>query len=122
MDYSKDGALLVSGSCDKSVLIWDSKKSAPGQKLLGHKDKVYCAKLNETDKFIASVGEGAELLIWDTANTSKPIKSINLESSVGYDITWSNNGENLFVTTKGNKIFAVDSKNFNIVHQDILGG
>ena len=59
MEYSKDGGMLVSGSCDKSILVWDSKKSSPGQRLVGHKDKVYCAKLSDTDKFIASIGEGA---------------------------------------------------------------
>ena len=102
-------------------MIWDSKKQAPGQKLLGHKDKVYCAKLNETDKLVASIGEGAELLIWDVSNTSKPIKSIDLKSNVGYDIAWSNDGSHLFVTAKGSQVFALDSKTFNIVSHDAIG-
>lgn len=61
--------MLVSASPDKSVLIWDTKKSTAGQRLLGHKDKVYCAKISEDDKLIASVGEGGELLVWDVAKT-----------------------------------------------------
>lgn len=56
MDYSNDGKFLVSASPDKSVLIWDTKKSSAGQKLLGHSDKVYCAKISEDDKLIASIG------------------------------------------------------------------
>jgi len=47
---------LVSGSPDKSVLIWDTKKASSAQKLLGHQDKVYCAKISEDDKLIASIG------------------------------------------------------------------
>jgi WD40 repeat protein len=69
LDYSTDGKLLVSASPDKTVLIWDTKKSSAGQKLIGHKDKVYCAKISENDKLIASVGEGGELLVWDVAKT-----------------------------------------------------
>lgn len=112
--------MLVSASPDKSILIWDSKKSTPGQRLNGHKDKVYCARLNENDKLIASIGEGAELLIWDVAKTSQPIKRIDLLSFVGYDISWSNNGEFLFVTTKSNKVIALDSKTFSILDQNSL--
>jgi len=48
LDYSKDGNLLVSGSPDKSVLVWDSKKSSPGIKINAHKDKVYVTRFNET--------------------------------------------------------------------------
>ena len=59
LDYSSNGKLLVSASPDKSVLIWDSGKASPGRKLIAHKDKVYCAKFSENDKYIASVGEGA---------------------------------------------------------------
>lgn len=69
MDYSTDGKLLVSASPDKTVLFWDTKKSSAGQKLIGHKDKVYCAKISGNDKLIASVGEGGELLVWDVAKT-----------------------------------------------------
>lgn len=58
MDYSNDGKILVSGSPDKSVLVWPSGKNNPSMKLVGHKDKVYCAKISEDDKLIASVGEG----------------------------------------------------------------
>jgi Prp8 binding protein/COMPASS component SWD3 len=56
LDYSKDGNLLVSGSPDKSVLVWDSKKSSPGIKINAHKDKVYVTRFNETGKLFASGG------------------------------------------------------------------
>lgn len=58
LDFSNNGNLLVSASPDKSILVWDTKKSSAGQKLLGHNDKVYCAKISEDDKLVASIGEG----------------------------------------------------------------
>ena len=91
MDYSVDGKLLLSASPDKSILLWDSNKSSPGQKFLAHKDKVYSARFNESNNLIASVGEGGELMIWDVKNPKQPLKSINIESLVGYEIAWSKN-------------------------------
>ena len=58
--------------------------------------------------------------MWDTAKTNAPVKSINLESLVGYSVEWSKNEEYLFVTATGGKIFAFDSKNFNLVKKDIF--
>ena len=84
-------------------------------KLVGHKDKVYCAKISEDDKLIASVGEGGQLLIWDIAKGQQPIKKINLNTYVGYDISWSGNRDYLFVTSLGGITIAVDTNNFNVV-------
>ena len=50
------------------------------------------------------------MLIWDTAKTDKPLKSIDLKALVGYDISWSNNNEYLFVSTMGLKTVALDAK------------
>lgn len=120
LDYSNAGNFLVSASPDKSVLIWDTKKASASQKLLGHQDKVYSAKISEDDKLIASVGTGAELLIWDVAKPNQPIKKLNLGSQIGYDISWSNNGDYLFVTTMGARTVAIDSKTFTIVDEHRL--
>lgn len=109
--------MLVSASPDKSVLIWDKGSSSPGQRLLGHKDKVYSAKLNENGKLIASIGEGAELLIWDVAKTDKPIHSVNLKSLVGYDLSWSNSGDYLFASTMGLKTVALNAKDFSVISE-----
>jgi Prp8 binding protein/COMPASS component SWD3 len=68
----------LSGSPDTTVQIWDSKKGSVGSRLKGHKDKVYDAKFNHSNRNIASCGVGGEILIWDTSSTSKPIKTINI--------------------------------------------
>jgi WD40 repeat protein len=49
--------MLASGGPDKSVLIWDSKKSSPGIKINGHKDKIYCTRFNESSKLLGTCGE-----------------------------------------------------------------
>ena len=40
------------------VQIWDCKKGSVGAKLKGHKDKIYDAKFNHSNKNIASCGVG----------------------------------------------------------------
>ncbi len=40
---------------------------------------------------------------------------------VGYDISWSNDGHYLFVTTSGGKTTAIDSKTFNVLDQASFG-
>ena len=56
LEYSKDGSKILSGSPDKTVVLWDSKKGSPGSKFIGHKDKVYAAKFSDDNKNIASIG------------------------------------------------------------------
>jgi WD40 repeat protein len=48
--------MLVSGSPDKSILIWGDGRAPITAKLLGHSDKVYCVKFSGDSKLIASVG------------------------------------------------------------------
>lgn len=40
------------------VQLWDCKKGSVGAKLKGHKDKIYDAKFNNSNKNIASCGVG----------------------------------------------------------------
>lgn len=46
LDYSNDGALLLSGSADGTLLLWDVKDKKPVRTFKGHQNKVYWAKFN----------------------------------------------------------------------------
>lgn len=87
-------------------------------KLLGHKDKVYIAKYNHSNKLIGSLGEGGELLIWDVTKTDKPLKSVDLKSMVGYDISWQ--GDVMFVSTMGLRTFALNAQTFEIMSENCM--
>lgn len=58
MQYSNDGNRILSGSPDTMVQIWDAKQGSVIARLKAHKDKVYDAKFNHSNKNIASCGIG----------------------------------------------------------------
>lgn len=45
---------------------------------------------------------------------------MDLKSFVGFDISWSNDGKFLFVTTLGGKTTAIDSKTLNVLDESTL--
>lgn len=47
--YSSDGKTILTGSPDRSLILWDPKKSKPIATLKEHKNKVYYAKFNENN-------------------------------------------------------------------------
>lgn len=87
-EFSNDGKILLSGSPDKSLILWDLKKKKPAQTLKEHKNKVYWCNFNENSKFIASGGEDSRLIIWDLRKAAplKIIKSFAL-INIGLFIT-----------------------------------
>jgi WD40 repeat protein len=58
LQYSNDGNQLLSASPDTLIQIWDSKKGSVGARLKAHKDKVYDARFNHSNKNIVSCGIG----------------------------------------------------------------
>lgn len=54
------------------------------------------------------------------AKFSQPMKKINLEAYVGYEVSWSKNEDFLFVSALGGKIVAIDAKSFNIIGSDMF--
>ena len=77
--------------------------------------QIKCIGLNIT-KIISwspQLEKEGNFLIWDTSKTDKPIKSVNLNTLVGYDISWD--GDVMFVSTMGLKTVALNTKNFEII-------
>ena len=120
MDYSLDGNLLVSGGPDKSVLLWDHKEGSPSIRINGHKDKVYCARFNETSKLLGTCGEQGELFVWVLAKPKQPLAKIQKSNLILYDFRWSGNQEAFFVTTLGSELLAYNSKTFAQLSSDVV--
>jgi len=60
------------------------------------------------------------LFIWYIAKTKEPVKKLQVNSLVVYDIEWSKDETSLFVSTLGSQIISFDAKNYNQTSSDFV--
>ncbi|KAK3364027.1 WD40-repeat-containing domain protein [Lasiosphaeria hispida] len=68
--FSPDSKLVASGSCDKTVKIWDAATGSCTQTLEGHSDSVNSVMFLPDSKLVASVSDDKSVKIWDAATGS----------------------------------------------------
>ena len=54
VDWSSDGDMLVTGSLDSTVRVWESDTGAEMYRLVGHPDAVYSVDFSPDGRTIAS--------------------------------------------------------------------
>lgn len=64
MSISADGKLLVSGSWDQTIKIWNLETGKLIRSLKGHRDKVYTIALSPDEKIIASGSADQTIKLW----------------------------------------------------------
>ncbi|KAJ5198747.1 uncharacterized protein N7498_007864, partial [Penicillium cinerascens] len=65
--FSRDGRLLVSGSGDMTVRVWDPATGALIQTLEGHSDSVHSVAFSPDGRLLASGSEDQTVRLWDPA-------------------------------------------------------
>lgn len=67
LSYSPDGKLLLSGSCDRTIRVWDLDDEDNNREIRGHKDWVRCLAYSPDGKLLATGSRDATIRLWDPA-------------------------------------------------------
>jgi WD40 repeat protein len=62
---NRDGTVIVSGSADQTVRVWDAKTGGPRAQLSGHQGAVYGLALSRDESLAVSSGNDNTLRLWD---------------------------------------------------------
>ena len=94
VEFSSDGALLVSGSSDKTVKLWDIQTGGVVKTFFGHTGKVRCVSISMDCTKIAS-RSSVTICLWDT-QTGKCYYTIN-GGGLPYQISFSPTNPQYFI-------------------------
>ena len=67
---ARSGTLLVSGSFDKTVRLWDSQTNVAAGVLTGHDASVQAVAISGTGKLVASGGDDRSIRLWNVETKS----------------------------------------------------
>ncbi len=69
--FSKDDKFIISGSRDKSIIIWKRKSGKIDKTLKGHSREVNSVAFSKNDRYIISGSRDKSIIIWDRESENK---------------------------------------------------
>ena len=118
--WAYDGAILVTGSKDNSIRLWNSaSKYEFLEVLVGHKAPVLCLDFNADTNMLGSSGRDSMIKVWDLTSIAPDVRSERkrdpsikcqlMNSMDGHrgdvcTLTWTNGGRSLLSGARDNTI------------------
>ena len=90
VEFSRDGAKIVSGSSD-SVQVWDASTGAALQQLNGHTDPVNSVAFSHNGIYIVSGSSDKFVRVWD-ASTGAALQKLNGHTAQVNSVAFSHDG------------------------------
>ena len=95
--FSPDGKLVVSGSWDKTVRLWDTVTGAALQTLEGHSGWVKSVAFSPDGKLVVSGSDDKTVRLWDAVTgaalqTLRAIRAGSTQSPSHQTVSWSCQG------------------------------
>jgi WD40 repeat protein len=98
--FSPDGKLLISGSNDKTIRVWDLASGKELRRLVGHGQPVWSVAVSPDGKLVASGSfeEAACLRLWDLAS-GQELRRLNGHPSRVTSVSFAPDGKTLASTS-----------------------
>ncbi|KAL2888317.1 Vegetative incompatibility protein HET-E-1 [Ceratocystis lukuohia] len=101
--FSKDEQRLASGSCDKTIKIWDAASGTCLQTLEGHGDSVRSVAFSNNGQRLASGSDDSTIKIWDAASGAC-LQTLKGHSDGVRSVAFSRNGQRLVSGSDDNTV------------------
>jgi WD40 repeat protein len=114
--FSPDGAILVLGERDGTIILREVRSGREIRRLVGQKGSISCVTFSADGKLLASAGRDPTFIIWDVANGNE-IRRIQVPESSD-SMTWS------LAVAKDGKLLGCGGKNtdeYRFWHAEVLG-
>ncbi|OAX32038.1 WD40 repeat-like protein, partial [Rhizopogon vinicolor AM-OR11-026] len=87
-----DGCWMVTGSCDKTLRLWDLKDGVVLKKMEGHSYKVAAVAVSRDGRMIASGDANGELIAWHGDTCKSLTQAIKVHSGLISSLDFSSDG------------------------------
>ncbi|KIJ14039.1 hypothetical protein PAXINDRAFT_45714, partial [Paxillus involutus ATCC 200175] len=95
VDVSQDGEIVVSGSDDKTVRIWNGKSGETMQVFEGHKNWVRSVQFSPTSSKVVSGSWDGTVRVWSVETGELAFEPIECDGSVNWCVRYSPSGDRI---------------------------
>ena len=112
--YSPDGTSFVSGSDDRTLILWDAATYAVLRRFSGHSDYIESVAFNHNGNRIVSASNDTTLILWN-ANNGNRIRDFVGHSGIVEGVAFSPNGRRILSGSSDGRMILWETQTGNIV-------
>ena len=107
---SSDGRRIVSGSADKTVVVWDLEAATPIRQLTGHQAPVWAVALSPDGRHVAAGSSDATVVVWDV-DSGQRLATLALDGTIP-SLTWDRDGRFVLAGDTGGNIYRLEFREY----------
>ncbi len=122
--YNANGNILIVGSADGDITIWDVHRAQLIKALKGHKKAVTSVSLHRSEKKLVSGSYDGTIKVWDLASFLNE-KTIDMKGGKVRSVAYSYDGEHLAVGMSNKTVRVLNAKSYSsellfMGHRDVI--